>query len=136
MAPEQVQKGTLNARTDVFGLGATLHRVLTGKPIPTEMNQTINMHSQGLVGKRVAEIRTTATDELPVCVVRLIEACCQTNPEDRLPDMTALMDRIELARTILSVRPAEKRPVIDEEEEDDNDLERTATGLDFLDDGE
>jgi serine/threonine-protein kinase len=104
MAPEQVQRGTLDPRTDVFGLGATLHKVLTGKPIPTEMNQTISMHSQGLVGRRVSEIRESTMGGLPTCVARLIEDCCQYNPQDRIQDMPTLISRIDLARTILSKR--------------------------------
>ena len=31
MAPEQVNRGVLDKRTDVFGLGAALHRILTGR---------------------------------------------------------------------------------------------------------
>jgi serine/threonine-protein kinase len=106
IAPEQVQRGILDQRTDVFGLGAALHRVVTGRPVATEMNQTISLHSQSLVGKRLSQIRYTATTDLPACVARLIDDCCQYNPAQRLPDMPAFMERLRLARTILSKRPA------------------------------
>lgn len=114
MAPEQVQRGTLDQRTDVFGLGATLHKILTGKPIQTEMNQTISIHSQSLVGKRVSETRKSNMQELPACVARLIEDCCQYDPDDRIKDMPALIKRIDLARTILNKRSAEELPVADD----------------------
>jgi serine/threonine-protein kinase len=104
MAPEQVQRGVLSERTDVFGLGATLHKVLTGKAIATEMNQTISMHSQSLVGRRVNEIRESVMHELPTCVQRLINDCCQTDPNERLLDMAEVSRRIELARTIVTKR--------------------------------
>ncbi|MEZ6084598.1 MAG: hypothetical protein R3E58_11840 [Phycisphaerae bacterium] len=50
MAPEQESKSRLDARTDVFGLGATFHKVLTGKPIATKMNQNLDVHSLGRLG--------------------------------------------------------------------------------------
>jgi serine/threonine-protein kinase len=102
IAPEQVQRGILDQRTDVFGLGAALHRVVTGKPVATEMNQTVTVHSQSLVGKRVSQVRQDATCALPTCVARLIDDCCQYKPAARLPDMPALIERIRLARTILA----------------------------------
>lgn len=102
MAPEQVQRGTLDQRTDIFGLGAALHKVVTGKPIPTEMNQTVSVHSQSLVGRRVAEVRESTMHDLPACVSRLINDCCQHNPADRIQAMSSLVERIELARAILS----------------------------------
>ena len=106
IAPEQVQRGTLDQRTDVFGLGALLHRVVTGRPIATEMNQTVSLHSQGNVGKRVAQHRPGIVEEVPICVARLIEEACQSRPQDRLPDMPAWIERINLARTILEKRAA------------------------------
>lgn len=102
IAPEQVQRGTLDQRTDVFGLGAALHRVLTGKPIATEMNQTVSIHSQGLVGKRLVDVRERGTQTLSPSITRLIDDCCKTRMEDRLPDMLAFIDRAKLVRAILA----------------------------------
>jgi len=112
MAPEQVQRGTLDHRTDVFGLGATLHRVMTGKAIATGMNQTVSMHSSSLVGRRVSEIRESTKDGLPACVTRLIDDCCRTEPKDRVKDMPGVIERIELARTILASRSSETEPQV------------------------
>ncbi len=127
IAPEQVQRGTLDQRTDVFGLGAALHRVLTGRPVPTEMNQTVSIHSQSLLGKRLADVRETAMQELPICVSRLIEDCCRVKPEDRLSDMGAVLERLRLARTILA-RQAEASATVggvmesDERIDEEDDL--------------
>ena len=106
MAPEQVQRGILDQRTDVFGLGAALHRVVTGRPVATEMNQTVTLHSQGLVGKRISEIRDRQNIELPTCIRRLVDDCCQTNPDDRISDIPALIERINFAQTILTKQQA------------------------------
>lgn len=114
MAPEQAQRGILDQRTDVFGLGAALHRVVTGKPVLTEMNQTVNIHSQGLIGKRVSQIRAPSDVELPACVARLIDDCCQANPADRIPNMPSVIERINLAETILAKRGTREPSIEDE----------------------
>ena len=129
MAPEQVNRGTLDHRTDVFGLGATLHRVLTGKAIATGMNQTVSMHSASLVGRRVSEIRESTMDDLPACITRLIDDCCRTDPKDRITDMPTLIERIDLARTILSNRTSdadahEVEPHVELEDETHSDHSR------------
>ncbi len=116
MAPEQGQRGTLDQRTDVFGLGATLHRVVTGKVVATEMNQTVSMHSQSNVGRRIDQVRESAVRELPTCISRLIDDCCQSEPAARIADMPGLIERIELARVILASRPeSESATVLPEE---------------------
>ena len=109
MAPEQVQRGILDQRTDVFGLGAALHRVVTGKPVATEMNQTVTLHSQSLVGKRISEIRDRQNIKLPTCIRRLVDDCCQTDPDDRIADMPALIERINFAQTILTKQQATRK---------------------------
>lgn len=110
MAPEQVKRQKLDARTDVFGLGATMHMVLTGKPIATGMNQTVTMHSQGLIGKRVSELRQRALHHLPTCVSRIVDDCCEQDPQDRISDMSAVLERIDMARTILARLGAGETP--------------------------
>ncbi len=106
MAPEQVSLGQLDARTDVFGLGATLFKVLTGQAIQTDMNQTVAMHSLSLLGKRTSDTNQPVPVDLAKPIERLVEECCQKDPSKRPRDMKALMDRLEMARTILLRRRA------------------------------
>ncbi len=136
MAPEQVNRGKLDHRTDVFGLGATLHRVVTGKAIATEMNQTVSMHSASLVGRRISEIRESTMHHLPACVTRLIDDCCRSDPKERVTDMPAVIERIDLARTILSRGTNGVEPPVELEDEIDPDAskEREFTGFDPEDD--
>ena len=114
MAPEQAQRGILDQRTDVFGLGAALHRVATGTPVLTEMNQTVGPYSQGLIGMRVSQIRAPGKIQLPACVARLIDDCCQSDPADRIATMPSFIERIKLAQTILQKHGA-REPSLDEE---------------------
>lgn len=117
MAPEQASQAMLDQRTDVFGLGATLHRILTGKPVPTEMNQTVSPHSQRMLGKRVAALPQMELSGMPVCVARFIDSCCQTAMDRRLPDMSAVLEKLELARTILRQSPRDEDGLVEDERE-------------------
>lgn len=104
MAPEQAAKQKLTARTDVFCLGATLHRVLTGKPVATEMNQTVAMHSLGRVGMRLEDNLPPSLDGLPPVITKLINDCCAKRPDQRPRDMHEFIVRCGMARTILAKR--------------------------------
>lgn len=102
MAPEQVNRTKLDQRTDVFGLGATLHKVLTGRAIATDMNQTVNLQSNTPLVRRADEGKPAV--EYPACITRMINDCCQYDPAARIPDMIALRERIGLARAIVARR--------------------------------
>jgi serine/threonine protein kinase len=133
MAPEQLHGRKLDRRTDVFGLGATMHKILTGKHVQTVMNQTVNLAYQGAVGKRVDQ---TSPDEvmekLPTALTRLLKDCCADDPDDRPADMMAVIQRIQMVRTLLN-RPVDAEdydealfpddPGFDELEEDRADSE-------------
>lgn len=101
MAPEQVKRRVLDQRTDVFGFGASLHKVLTGNAIATEMNQIAGMHAENLIGRRVDETRAVSMKQLPVSVTRFVNDCCQHNPDDRIFDMTTVIERLEFVQTIV-----------------------------------
>jgi len=104
MAPEQVAREVLDQRTDVFGLGAALHRVVTGKPIVTDMNKIVSIHTPGNLGKRVEELVAPTMEDLPVCFIRLIQDACHPDSKKRPADMRDLRERLLTARTILESR--------------------------------
>jgi serine/threonine protein kinase len=104
MAPEQAARQVLDARTDVFGLGATLHRVLTGKPVATEMNQRVDIHSLGRVGVRLEDNLPPSLDDLPVVVRKLITDSCAQEPAGRPKSMREMIDRCRMAQIILARR--------------------------------
>jgi len=132
MAPEQAQRGILDERTDVFGLGAALHRVVTGKAVQTEMNQNLDIHSQGLVGKRVSQIQKPTMEDLPLSIGRLINDCCQADPVNRLRDMPTLIERIKLVQTVID-RQAEQGEIMDDDPEHDLEDEREAARGEMVD---
>ncbi len=104
MAPEQAACKVMDARTDVFGLGATLHRVVTGATIATEMNRSLGAHAPGLLGMRMDKLETPQEVDLPHSVERLIGECCAKDPADRPKDMADFAERARMARAILLTR--------------------------------
>lgn len=135
MAPEQVQRRVLDERTDVFGLGAALHKIITGKAVKTEMNRTISLQSQSLVGRRIDETahgeggglghgNGDRYDQLPACINRLIEDCCRYRSEDRIADMATLIERLEMTYTIVT-KPPSVGEFLDDEDDDDFDAGTT-----------
>ncbi len=101
MAPEQAKRSVLDQRTDVFGLGATLYKVITGQAIATEMNKTAGLHAPARIGKRLGDTRRPVEVDVPTCVSRLIDDCCRDEAVDRLSDMRAVISRIDMTCTIL-----------------------------------
>ena len=104
MAPEQAACKVVDARTDVFGLGATLYRVVTGATIATEMNRSLGVHAPGLLGMRMDELETAHEVDLPQSVERLIAECCAKDPADRPKDMAEFAEHARMARAILLTR--------------------------------
>jgi serine/threonine-protein kinase len=115
MAPEQIHGRTLDPRTDVFGLGATMHKVLTGKHVQTVMNKTLNLAYQGSVGKRLDQTEAEVVlKEFPPALTRLLTDCCSNNPDDRPADMTNVIERLQMVRRLLN-RPSDERDFDGEE---------------------
>lgn len=93
MAPEQVHGGKVDARTDLYALGAIAYRVLTGNP-PYR-------------GRDITEILTAVVAEMPLrpsSLVRLhrdvdlaLALAVAKNPDDRFASGSALADALEAA---------------------------------------
>ncbi|HET6519755.1 MAG TPA: protein kinase [Geminicoccaceae bacterium] len=80
MAPEQVEGGKVDARTDLFALGATLYELLAGRPAFAGDNLAAVYHAI-LFGEpaALAELRPDAPPEL----VRLVERLLAREPGAR-----------------------------------------------------
>ena len=80
-APEQFGgKGQTDARTDIYGIGATLYRLLTG----------INLCEEPVL-KPLLEVRT----DLPQRLEEIIEKCTQSNPAERFQTCDELLVALE-----------------------------------------
>ncbi len=96
IAREQVERRPLDQRTDVFGLGATMHRIFLGKSAETELNTT-SVGKAGITLDRWANAKLDQSRELDAIVLKLIEDCCQPESSDRPSNMQNLKDRLEVS---------------------------------------
>ncbi len=98
MSPEQIQSEPIDARTDIYGLGATLHHLLTGQP-PFETDSIA-----ALVFSHVMKPRPdpcSLVPDLPVACSSIIAKAMAVKPEDRYPSMRALLADLEGLPTTL-----------------------------------
>ncbi len=95
MSPEQALGSRVDARTDLYGLGAVLFQLLTGAP-PFEGND-----SQEIVGRHLQEpvpVATLSRDGIPPWLSRIVVRCMAKNPDDRYPTARALKHALRAGR--------------------------------------
>ena len=94
IAPEQVSRNPLDARTDVFNFGAALYWTLTGHVIPTVLPKKTN-------GVQLRDTLRVIPPEqhnpdVPPPLSRLVSDCIQTAPQQRPPSMKEIAWRLDL----------------------------------------
>lgn len=104
IAPEQVYRRPLDARTDVFNFGAALYWTLAGKPIPTVLPKGNSL-------TMVADLSVTPLEQInpgvPAPLSKLVTDCIQIHPQNRPKTMNEVGSRLELIAHTL-VRNARK----------------------------
>ena len=93
IAPEQVHRRPLDARTDVFNLGAALYWTLTGKAIPTALPR------KGEVSIRAETLLVPAQQlrpDIPRALDNLITDCVETHPSRRPASVAEVSSRLGL----------------------------------------
>ncbi len=100
IAPEQVRRLTLDQRTDVFNLGATMYWVLTSEKYPTAIRGTDARGGINIItaDKPIAPIELN--DKIPLSLSKLIMECCRGNPHARPADMKQVVPRLEVVQRI------------------------------------
>ena len=99
MAPEQIRGEGVDARTDVFALGAVLYELVTGRPAFT--GRTLGI-VQDAVLNRPPEPVLTQKPDAPPRLAELIERCLEKDPDLRYQsaaDLRADLRRLSRDRT-------------------------------------
>ena len=85
-APEQVEHGPIDARTDIYGLGVILYELLTeGAPLHDEGSRSRGSQRTVEPANAPRALNPTLSDQAEEIVLRAL----QCNPEDRYPSMAA-----------------------------------------------
>ena len=99
MSPEQALGSRVDARTDVYGVGAVLFQLLTGAP-PFEGND-----SQEIVSRHLQEpvpVATLSRDGIPPWLSRIVVRCMAKHPDDRYPTARGLLEALREGRAGLA----------------------------------
>jgi serine/threonine-protein kinase len=95
MAPEQVQGKNVDARTDVYSVGAMLYAMLAGKPPFDRASDLAILMAQ--VSEKPPPMASVAPDvSLPPGLEALVMKCLAKNPADRFASMEELINGLKL----------------------------------------
>ena len=112
IAPEQVHRRPLDARTDVFNFGASLYWTLTGQAIPTVLPKENN--SVQLVNNLIVTPPAELNADVPPGLNRLVMDCIEFSPSRRPQRMTDITGRLDLIAHTLgrnnNDKPADQPP--------------------------
>jgi serine/threonine-protein kinase len=100
IAPEQVHRRPLDARTDVFNFAASLYWALTGKPIPTFLPKKGGYH---LMTDLSIAPPDALNPEVPTSLGRLVSDCLKISPAQRPAGMADAVARMKLIRDALKI---------------------------------
>lgn len=89
MAPEQLKGQEIDARADVYALGAILYECFSGKRANPGRNQRELVKL--LLGDGARSLKEVSP-ELPLDLCKLLDSCLSLNPDDRPPNAAALAE--------------------------------------------
>jgi serine/threonine-protein kinase len=105
LAPEQAQEKVVTPWTDIFNFGATMFRVLTGKPAPSFLRQADAYAlclSQGSRNWSVAG----ENPQVPAALDELVRQCLEVRPEDRPQTMRQVRKELEAIEKSMRSQPS------------------------------
>jgi two-component system LytT family response regulator len=110
MSPEQVRGGDVDARSDVFSLGATLYEMASGTPAFRRESGVETLHA---VLKeqppRLAELGARS----PVLELQgLLDRCLQKDPKNRYASMTEVIEDLEALRRSAPTPSSTRLPAV------------------------
>ena len=97
MAPEQIEGQRGDQRTDVYALGTILYEMLAGKtPFTGDTNLAVMAQHLQKTAPRLDRVNSAVSPEL----ASIVAYCLATNPNNRYPDMHALINALDYPETV------------------------------------
>lgn len=101
LAPEQARRKIVNARTDIFNFGATMYRVLSGKPVPGQLRDAETKKLGG--GDTLVPLIQQSNSAVPNEMDEFVRQCIRLDPAERPKCMELVRDRLaEIGKQIKS----------------------------------
>lgn len=91
MSPEQIRGDDVDARGDIYAIGAMLYKACTGAP-PFVANTPMGVLTKHLTEQLVPPSRRRSNIPLPLAADEIIGRAMQKDPHDRYPSADALRD--------------------------------------------
>jgi serine/threonine protein kinase len=106
MSPEQVQFEAVDARSDLYSLGATLYRLITGQAV-FEANSPIEVMCRHVTDHLVLPSRRAPALGLPAAVDRVVARAMARRREDRYASAAEMREDLQAAFNLITgVTPA------------------------------
>lgn len=107
LAPEQVERGVADARSDVYAAGLMLHEMLTGRPAVSGDSpfHVAFQHVHGRLARPSEQVPT-----LPAALDDLVGQATRRDPDERPADAAAWLSRVRECRARLSRSQLTARP--------------------------
>lgn len=106
IAPEQVHRRAITAKTDVYNLGATMYALLTGRTVPTAMakgDSLMGRLDDSMVPR--PDPASSHNPRIPTMLNELIMTCVEIDPADRPANMTYVVERLQLILGMMRAKP-------------------------------
>ncbi len=94
MSPEQIQGRPLDARTDIFAMGAVLHEMLAGEPAFPGATWRDRLEAT-----RTREISPIGRDDLPADISVILSRALARDPDARYPTAAAFLSELRRLMT-------------------------------------
>lgn len=93
MSPEQFEGGTVDARSDIYSLGASLYRLIIGEFPFQRCGTIVQLMKAHLLDTPPAA--TSLNPRLPPLTDQIIQRCMAKRPEERFSDATELAEALD-----------------------------------------
>jgi serine/threonine protein kinase len=95
MAPEQAKHRVVDDKTDIYNLGATMYRMITGHLPPMFVRSATNMRMDSRTAKRMLRPVSSLVPGAPRELASLIHWCLEYKPANRPTSMAEVVHALE-----------------------------------------